>query len=98
MKFMNEYDIERALHQFQESAVLRKAAQFLSDYRDEVNSHSDGWAYWAAPLKAAEKLMTLFDEPTKATEEDFRRALAPIRSFYTKRGKAAGMVFPVIRS
>ena len=33
-------------------------------------------------------------ESHDATEADLRAALAPIKSFYTRRGNAAGMHYP----
>jgi hypothetical protein len=96
MRFMNTYDIDEVVRRYSADTVLGRAARFLAAYRDEVDSHSDGWAYWSAPVKAAKKLIELFDNPVAATESDFRKALGPIRSFYTKRGKAAGMEFPAL--
>lgn len=98
MKYMNEYDIQRAAYQSQGKPVLNKAVRFLATFRDEVNAHSDGWAYWKAPVKAAEKLMTLIDQPhgNDILEAEFKKALTPIKSFYTRRGNAAGMSYPEV--
>jgi hypothetical protein len=98
MLYMNDYEIERALRHYANHPVLGKATKFLADFKDEVDMHSDGWPYWAAPVRAAAKLMTLIQHPTQATEQAFRQALVPIRGFYTRRGNAAGMRFPTIRS
>jgi len=62
---------------------------------EQTNEHSDGWAYWSAPLKAADKLMTLI-ESGDATEAQYKSALSPIKAFYTRRGNAAGMTFPQV--
>lgn len=94
MRYMNEWDIQEAVQRYSDHPVLGKATRFLVDFRDEVNSHSDGWAYWRQPVNAAAKLMALFDEPDAVTEKDFTRALGPIRSFMTRRGIAAGMTMP----
>ena len=97
MLFMNEFDIDMAIQRTKDP-VIRKAVQFLVGFKDQVNSHSDGWAYWGAPVKAAAKLMTLIQNPpvAGATEKDLKLALAPIKSFYTRRGNAAGMQMPVV--
>jgi hypothetical protein len=96
MIYMNRYDIDNAVQQYGKDTVLGKAARFLADYRVEVDANSDGWAYWHAPVKAASKLIQMFDHPTLATEAEFKRALTPIRSFYTKIGLRAGMKFPTV--
>lgn len=95
MLFMNEYDINRAADQFCGHPVLGEATRFLADYRDEVNAHSDGWPYWSSPVKAAKALMALI-QSGNATEAQYRKALGPIRAFYTRRGNAAGMKWPTI--
>lgn len=102
MKFMNEMDIEEKVRQFQNHPVMGPAARFLRDFKDEVNSHSDGWPYWRPPVQAARQLMTLFDtsnpwDEPKATEADVKRALGPIKAFMTRRGNAAGMRLPALR-
>lgn len=109
MMFMNDGEIEMAVDRFQNHPVLGKASRFLQEFMNEVNSHSDGWAYWKPPVQAAKALMTLIQNGLAAerggysrepqpeiTEKDFLRALAPIKSFYTRRGTAAGMQFPKI--
>jgi hypothetical protein len=40
--------------------------------------------------------MTLV-EGSDATEAQFKAALSPIKSFYTRRGNAAGMTYPEVR-
>jgi hypothetical protein len=109
MLFMNAYEVDEASYQFRTHPVLGPATRFLRDFRDEVNSHSDGWAYWNPPLRAAKKLMELIQAgqanernrytnapQVEITEAAFRKALAPIRAFYTRRGTKAGMAFPSI--
>jgi hypothetical protein len=107
--WMNQYDIEEAVQRFANDPVLGKAARFMKDFMDEVNSHSDGWAYWQPPSRAAKQMMELLRRgeenqrnrytnapQAEITEKDFLRALAPIRAFYTRRGNAAGMQFPKV--
>jgi hypothetical protein len=93
--WMNEYEIDEAVHKHARHPVLSKATKFLAAFRNEVNRHSDGWPYWRPPAQAADKLMELIErEPARATEAELRKALTPIKRFYTTRGKAAGMQWP----
>jgi hypothetical protein len=94
MLFMNEWEIDEAVHRHRGHPVLSRATRFLSEFRNEVNSHSDGWPYWPLPAHAAKQLMALIRHPETVDEDRFRVALAPIRSFYTRRGYAVGMKFP----
>lgn len=96
MYFMNEWEIREAALRHQFHPVLRKATRFLVAFMDEVNSHSDGWAYWRLPVNAAKQLMQLIHNPEQANEAAFRKAIGPIKSFYTRRGNAAGMQMPTV--
>jgi len=104
--FMNEYEIDEAARCYAHDPILGKASRFLQEFKDEVNAHSDGWAYWKPAMTSAGKLMTLIgsvrgnhewdgiDEPTK--EKMFLKALTPIKCFMTRRGLAAGMRMPAV--
>jgi len=92
---MNEHEIDEAIARHRSHVVLSKATQFLAAFRDEVNAHSDGWPYWSAPVHSAAKLMTLIQNPHTATEAAFKASLKPIRAFYTRKGNAAGMKWPI---
>ncbi len=94
MMFMNDYDISRAVNWYGPDTVAGRAARFLNDFREEVDAHSDGWAYWRAPAAAAKRLMLVIESGQAATEADLVQALIPIKSFYTRRGNALGMSFP----
>lgn len=105
--WMNEWDIVEARAEFENHPVLSKATTFLELFVNEVNEHSDGWPYWKAPSHAADKLMTLIEGARRAkynwkpatpevTEQDFKKALIPIKSFYTRKGNAAGMKWPEV--
>jgi hypothetical protein len=93
MQFMNEDEIDIAVRRYRGHPVLAIATRFLRAFKDEVNGHSDGWSYWVPPVRAARMLIELIRRGT-GTEADLRRALAPIKAFYTRRGTAAGMVMP----
>jgi hypothetical protein len=91
--FYNDYDIENAVRRHASHLVLGRATRFLRQFADEANSHSDGWHSWPAPCRAAQQLIELIHRG-HATDGDLKRALAPIKSFYTRRGNAAGMRWP----
>lgn len=94
MLFMNEDEIDIAADRYRGHPVLGKATRFLAAFREEVNEHSDGWPYWRPPVVAAAQLMRLIQNPDSATEAALKKAMSPIRTFYTRRGSAAGMKFP----
>jgi hypothetical protein len=103
--WMNRYEVEEARDRYQSHPVLGPATRFLYDFMEEANDHSDGWHSWPSPGRAAAKLQTLIrasrlqglglyprvPEPTLA---DVRKTLGPVKSFYTRRGFAAGMKMP----
>ena len=96
---MNEYEIDSAVRKYRPETPSGRAAQFLSDFRNEVNAHSDGWPYWSAPVRSANKLMEFLQGPEDAvtrSEKALKAALVPIKAFYTRRGFAAGMEMPKI--
>lgn len=97
MRFMNEWDIELAVKRWASHPVLGPATRFLNAFKDEVNAHSDGWPYWAPAAKSAAKLMALIeDRGEAATAAELRAALAPVKAFMTRRGRAAGMSLPAL--
>lgn len=97
MNYMNDFDIARALTT-NRHVVLNKAARFLEAFKWQVDANSDGWAYWNAPVAAANKLMELIQGKVEPTEANYQKALTPIKTFMTRKGNAAGMQFPEIIS
>lgn len=97
MLFMNRYEVEDAADRYRNHPVLGKATRFLREFMREVDEHSDGWAYWSLPLKAAKQMMQLIQSPATATDAGLKKALSPIKSFYTRRGFAAGMKMPTLQ-
>jgi hypothetical protein len=105
--FMNEYEIDEAARCCMHDPVLSKATRFLQEFKNEVNAHSDGWAYWKPAMASAGKLMTLIrsarrnpewvEAGERTQEKMFLKALTPIRSFTTRRGFAAGMRMPLVQ-
>lgn len=97
MLFMNEHDVEGALRLFNDvdTPNLYRAAESLALLVDWTNSHSDGWAYWPKPCRAAKGLQQLLQDGITAyrrgaeqdcTEADLKKALVPVRAFLTRQG------------
>jgi hypothetical protein len=88
MYFMNKWDIESAVQRHSAGTIQGDAARLLHAHMETVNSNSDGWAYWKAPVSAARQLMVFVSAPVGASEltqrEVLKRALVPLKSFYTK--------------
>ena len=92
--WMNEHEIDEALKWFRRNSIAAKAARLLSDYRHIVNENSDGWPYWVAGTKPAEKLQRLIQSqdprgrslsPPELVMDDLREALKPIHAFCKQR-------------
>jgi hypothetical protein len=89
--FLNEYEIEAASADFGhiDTPNLNRAAHTLQNLVNVVNNMSDGWPYWQAPRKAAQKLMKLVHDadrwdPSDVTDAAYKAALTPLKSFCTK--------------
>ncbi len=81
---MNRWEIESAAQRHQCHYVLGPATRFLKRFMDLIDCSSDGWAYWKPPLLAAKRLMVMINKPETATEEEFKKALTPVKSFCTR--------------
>lgn len=94
MLFMNEYDIESAFRMFNDNPILGPACQTLDNLRVWANNHSDGWAYWPKPCRAAKQLQELLSSVdrfqyqglSEVTAEDVKKAYRPIKAFLTRQG------------
>ena len=87
---MNTYEIDDARELYRNHPVLSRATRILFALRDLADANSDGWCYWNAPSKAANKLMTLIvgaraDFGRGVTEEGLKKAMTPIKAFLTRR-------------
>ena len=98
MRYMNDYDIDRARDMWADHPVLGPAIITLQALKDWTDHNSDGWAYWNKPVHAANKLMELisrdgtskymFDrERADATRAELTKALAPVKAFRTRYAK-----------
>lgn len=97
MRYMNDYDIDRAARQHGWHPILGPAIQTLTNLKDWTNRNSDGWAYWPKPCRAAARLMELIERDGTAryayddlredvTVDEYRKALRPIKAFRTRQG------------
>jgi hypothetical protein len=98
MQYMNDYDIEYARRRFTRSSTPNRLAlaMVVDNLREWTNLHSDGWAYWPKPCRAADKAMTLINSTTNAandeqerhdiTEAEMLAAVKPIKAFLTRQG------------
>jgi len=87
MLFMNEYEIDEAVSYWQNHPLLGPASKLLAALRDIVNQNSDGWAYWSPPVRAAKMLQELLQAARRGeqvTETEFKKALPPIKRFYSR--------------
>ncbi len=96
MRFMNDYDIDRAAATYADHDILGPAVETLRNVQEWTDANSDGWAYWPKPARAAAKLMELItgdgtwqaeqDADQRATSAAYRKALAPLKAFRTRHG------------
>lgn len=96
MRFMNDYDLAFARQRFTRATCPNRLALVLvvDNLREATDWVSDGWAYWSAPCRAADKAMTLIESRTNRENDEQERhdisdtelsvAVRPIRSFLTR--------------
>lgn len=91
--FMNQCEIENAASQQHDCPNVRKGVRLLLALVQSVNEQSDGWAYWPAPSRSAEKLQELlktagnlnYGTHGKISDADLKKAITPIRSMVTRQ-------------
>ena len=103
MRFMNEYDRAVAIERFRAARKpnrlgLALVVERLAEWTD---SHSDGWAYWTQPVRAAQVAISPIALTTwQGTEAQERYdiddtalavALRPIKAFCTRQVNAGNM-------
>lgn len=96
MKFMNDYDLEMARSRFTHASVPNRLAlvMVVDNLREWADDHSDGWAYWPKPCRAAERAMSLIESRTNRendaqeaediTDAEMLAAVRPIKAFLTR--------------
>lgn len=109
MRFMNDYDIERALRRYSTGRTPNRlrAAITIARLANWTNRNSDGWAYWPKPCRAAAKIMALLEGTgsttndvldtllrTDATDAELKAALVPVKAFLTRHGVDHAEVIP----
>jgi hypothetical protein len=68
MRYMNDFDIDRAARRYGDHPVLGPAVETLTNLVEWTNENSDGWAYWPKPCRSAAKLMELIEGNGRASE------------------------------
>lgn len=86
--WMNQWEIESAARLRHACPNVCKGVKLLHALMESVNAQSDGWAHWAAPGEAADKLMDLLRTAGNVTwhntvgtitEAQLEAAIVPIR-------------------
>jgi hypothetical protein len=107
MRFMNDYDIQKALARWGEHPVVGAAIRQIEILRDYADGNSDGWAYWPKPARAGARLMELVERDgtskyrfdtvrADATLAELRKALVPVKAFRTRELAAGRPGFEVV--
>lgn len=95
MAWMNQFEIQWADSQTHACPNVRKGIRLLRILMESVDSQSDGWAYWAAPAKSAQKLVDLlktagnlsYGTSGTITADQLKAAITPIRRMVTTQSK-----------
>jgi hypothetical protein len=88
--YLSEYEIEKAVEIYDLDPILGPASKTLYNLMCWTNRNSDGWPYWAKPVRAAAGLIAMLDrphwEPSTATVAELKAALRPVKAFRTRQG------------
>ena len=110
MTFMNDYDLQYARSRFTRAATPNRLALALvvDNLRQWADRHSDGWAYWPKPSRAAQKAVAHIESTTHAANaqqeaQDISHtamlaAVRPIKAFLTRHGATAEERERILRS
>jgi hypothetical protein len=102
--WMNEADIEWAYQRRHACPNVRKGVTLLYRLMTSINEQSDGWAYWTAGSRSADKLTELlktagnlsYGTSGTISAEALKKAITPIRRMVTvqsERQKRYGNTF-----
>ena len=108
MPWMNGYEVEEAVVQFQNNPVLAPAARYLNDFRELIDNNSDGWAYWSYGTKCANDLCNILAaarlqyyrnsrDYVPPTAEQVKKAVQKIRTFVLRCKQLDGIQPPVFQ-
>lgn len=67
--WQNEANVDRYAIEFAHHPILGPAARFLQEYKDLINSNSDGWCYWRYGTKCADSLCGILHNASQAKYE-----------------------------
>ena len=106
MPWMNGYEVEEAVVQFQDNPVLAPAARYLSDFRELINDNSDGWTNWSYGTRCANDLCDILSaarlnifqnsrDYVPPTTEQVKKAVQKIRTFVLRCRQFNGIQPPV---
>ena len=96
MLYMNDHDLAYARRRFGRGFTPNRLAlvMVVDNLREWTDNHSDGWAYWQPPLRAARRAIDNIYSTTSAanevqeftdiSDEEVMFAVRPIKSFLTK--------------
>lgn len=96
MLYMNDYDLQRARSRFTRATTPNRLALAIvvDNLREWADYHSDGWAYWPKPCRAAKAAMLLIESRTNRendeqeahdiTDAEMFAAVRPIKAFLTR--------------
>lgn len=110
MKFMNEYDLTDARHRFISASKPNRLALVLMVERlaEWTDQHSDGWAYWPKPCRAAARAIGHIEsrtysenreqEETDVSDAEMAAAARPVKAFLTRQKVSAEQRELILRS
>ena len=87
MTWINSGEIEDALEQFQRDPVLGPAAKYLDDYKEKLDSCTDGWSSWSGGTKCASDLCKILADAEYNRIVHARGYIAPTRESVVKACK-----------
>jgi hypothetical protein len=106
MRFMNDYDIQRAVSRFTQANKPNRlgAALVIANLAEWADTVSDGWHSWPKPCRAAEGLIRLVESTTHeanqrqedvdATDAELAAAVKPVKAFLTRMAKQQHGLYP----
>ena len=83
--WMNEHEIRYATQRITNPPIMIKAARFLNEFCELINSISDGWAYWSYGTKCSNDLQEIVhDGQYVARCESVKPAIKKVLSFLSR--------------
>ena len=94
---MNDFDLDQARRRYGRGQTPNRLAlvMVVEHLAEWTNTHSDGWAHWVKPRRAADGAMSLIDSTAypeyerrqheDITDEQMAVAVRPIKAFLTRQ-------------